>query len=412
MTTQRDYAAAALLSDGRVLVAGGNSGGCCSGLSTAEIFDPTTLAWAGVQSMTTGRNGPAASAISNANSVLVSGGYSCCSDPNPTRSSAEYFDLVTQVWHLTGSLSQARAFHTSITLLDGTVLAVGGGFSSAERYYPDTGDQTVTIRISATGVSPVAYSVTGAGCSPGTYTAYAPLALNWNPGSSCHVTASAPSGWSFTSWGDGSTANPRTFIAPNAPTTYTANFSQSSATPASISATGGRRQSATVNTTFASALVATVKDSGGNPVSGVTVTFNTPASGASGTFAGGVNTATTNGSGVATSAAFTANATVGSYTVTASVAGVSTPANFALTNTGAKAASISTTGGTPQSTTVNTTFASALVATVKDSGGNPVSGVAVTFNTPTSGASGTFAGGVNTATTNGSGVATSVCIHR
>ena len=335
MTTQRDYAAAALLSDGRVLVAGGNSGGCCSGLSTAEIFDPTTLAWTGVQSMTTGRNGPAASAISNANSVLVSGGYSCCSDPNPTRSSAEYFDLVTQVWHLTGSLSQARAFHTSVTLLDGTVLAVGGRFSSAERYYPDTGDQTVTIRISATGVSPVAYSVTGAGCSPGTYTAYGTLALNWNPGSSCQVTASAPSGWSFTSWGDGSTANPRTFIAPNAPTTYTANLSQSSATPASISATGGRRQSATVNTTFASALVATVKDSGGNPVSGVTVTFNTPASGASGTFAGGVNTGTTNGSGVATSAVFTANATAGSYTVTASVAGVSTPANFALTNNAA-----------------------------------------------------------------------------
>ena len=188
-----------------------------------------------------------------------------------------------------------------------------------------------------------------------------------------------------------------------------ANFAltNTGAKAASISTTGGTPQSTTVNTTFASALVATVKDSGGNPVSGVAVTFNTPTSGASGTFAGGVNTATTNGSGVATSATFTANAIVGSYTVTASVAGVSTPANFALTNTGAKAASISTTGGTPQSTTVNTTFASALVATVKDSGGNPVSGVTVTFNTPASGASGTFAGGVNTATTNGSGVATS-----
>jgi glycosyl hydrolase family 114/Kelch motif protein len=407
MTTPRDYAAAALRSDGRVLEAGGSSGGCCAGLWAAEIFDPTTLASAAVQSMTIGRNGPAASAISNPNGVLVSGGYSCCSSPNPTRSSAEYFDLVAQAWHLTGSLSQARAFHTSVTLQDGTVLAVGGGFSSAERYYPNPADQSVTIQIFSTGVTPIPYSITGTGCSPGAYTAYENLAVNWNPGSSCQVTASAPSGWSFISWADGPTANPRTFIAPNAPTTYVANFSQSSATPASISATGGTPQSAAVNTTFASPLVATVRDSGGNPVNGVTVTFAAPGSGASGTFAGGVTTAITNASGKATSATFTANATVGSYRVRASVAGVSARANFALTNTGAKAASISATGGTPQSATVNTTFASPLVATVKDSAGSPVSGVTVTFTAPSGGASGTFAGGVNTATTNASGVATS-----
>ena len=86
--------------------------------------------------MSTGRNGPAASAFLSGNRVLVSGGYSCCSDPNPTRSSAEYYDLTTQAWHLTGSLNQARAYHKSVTLVDGTVLAIGGGFSSAERYYP------------------------------------------------------------------------------------------------------------------------------------------------------------------------------------------------------------------------------------------------------------------------------------
>ena len=61
---------------------------------------------------------------------------------------------------------------------------------------------------------------------------------------------------------------------------------------------------------------------GGNPVSGVTVTFTPPASGASGTFAGGVNTAVTNGSGLATSAVFTANTTAGAYNVAASAAGV------------------------------------------------------------------------------------------
>jgi hypothetical protein len=407
MTTARDYAGAALLSNGTVLVAGGAVGGCCSGLSSAEIFDSTTLTWTAIQSMTTGRNGPAASAILNATSVLVSGGYSCCSDPNPTLSSAEDYDVATQSWNLTGSLSQARSFFTSVTLHDGTVLAVGGDFSSAERYYPDANNQTVTIQISNTGVTPVSFSITGTGCSAGTYTSYGKFALNWIPGSSCQVTASAPSGWSFTNWSDGSTANPRTFIVPSVATTYTANFSQSSATPASISATGGTPQSTAVSTAFASPLVAAVENSSGNPVSGVTVTFAAPGSGASGTFAGGVQAATTNAAGVATAAAFTANATAGSYTVTASVAGVSTPARFKLTNQAGSATSATATGGTPQSTAVSTAFASPLVVAVENSSGNPVSGVTVTFAAPGSGASGTFAGGVQTARTNAAGVATS-----
>ncbi|MGB0000458.1 MAG: hypothetical protein WBQ04_10100, partial [Candidatus Acidiferrales bacterium] len=66
----------------------------------------------------------------------------------------------------------------------------------------------------------------------------------------------------------------------------------------------------------------------------VVVTFTPPATGASATFAGGVNTATTNASGVATSAAVTANGTAGGpYTVMAMVTGVATAANFSLTNT-------------------------------------------------------------------------------
>ncbi len=175
--------------------------------------------------------------------------------------------------------------------------------------------------------------------------------------------------------------------------------------PASITATAGTPQSATVNTAFATQLQATVKDAFNNPVNGATVTFAAPSTGASGTFAGGVATATTNASGVATAAVFTANTTAGAYTVTASVSGVSTPANFSLTNLAGAAASITATAGTPQSATVNTAFTTQLQATVIDSFNNPVSSVTVTFAAPTTGASGTFAGGVNTATTNAAGVA-------
>jgi len=66
---------------------------------------------------------------------------------------------------------------------------------------------------------------------------------------------------------------------------------QHNGAPASVIATGGTPQSATINTAFATQLQATVRDAGNNPLNGVTVTFNAPGSGASGTFAGGVNTA-------------------------------------------------------------------------------------------------------------------------
>ncbi len=180
--------------------------------------------------------------------------------------------------------------------------------------------------------------------------------------------------------------------------------------PASITATSGTPQSTAINTAFATNLQAIVKDAGNNPLSGVTVTFAAPGSGASGSFAGGVVTATTNASGIATAAVFTANGTAGSYSVTASVSGVSTPATFALTNTVGAPASITATSGTPQSTAINTAFATNLQATVKDAGNNPLSGITVTFAAPGSGASGSFAGGVLTATTNASGIATAAVL--
>jgi uncharacterized repeat protein (TIGR01451 family) len=116
------------------------------------------------------------------------------------------------------------------------------------------------------------------------------------------------------------------------------------AVAASITATQGAGQSTQVNAAFATALQATVKDAGGNPVPSVTVTFTAPSSGASGTFAGGGTTATTttNASGVATAPTLTANSTAGGYSVTARAAGVSTPTTFGLTNTpGAPVLSIS-----------------------------------------------------------------------
>lgn len=200
-----------------------------------------------------------------------------------------------------------------------------------------------------------------------------------------------------------------TATAPGASAPASFNLTNTTGTAASIAATGGTPQSATVSTDFAAALQATVKDSGNNPLSGVTVTFTAPSSGASGKFGASLTgTGVTNGSGVATSPTFTANSTTGSYAVVATVPGVGTGANHSLTNTAGPAAVIAATAGTPQNATVSTNFAATLQATVKDAGGNPVSGVTVTFTAPSSGASGKFGASLTgTGVTNSSGVAIS-----
>ncbi len=176
----------------------------------------------------------------------------------------------------------------------------------------------------------------------------------------------------------------------------------------SIVATAGTPQSAAINTAFATAFKATVRNASNAPVSGVSVTFTVPASGASGRFSGLASVAaTTDSGGVATAPAFTANGTTGSYVVTATTAGVATPATFSLTNTAGAVASVTATAGTPQGTTINTPFATALKATVRNASSTPMPGVQVTFTAPASGPSGSFGGASSvSAMTDSSGVAT------
>jgi adhesin/invasin len=168
--------------------------------------------------------------------------------------------------------------------------------------------------------------------------------------------------------------------------------------PSTIVTAGGTPQSATILTAFASPLAVIVRDASSNPVSGATVTFTVPGSGASATLSAAQ--ATTNGDGRASVTA-TANGLAGTYTVTAAVSGVSTPASFALTNV-AGGAAVLTFVQQPASTTAGATI-SAVVVKLTDSGGNPVNGVAVTLSA--TGGSGTLQGTL-TGTTDVTGTAT------
>ena len=170
-------------------------------------------------------------------------------------------------------------------------------------------------------------------------------------------------------------------------------------------------QQATIGTAFGQPLAVQVRNPAGGPMTGISVTFTAPATGAGGIFAGGVTStvATSDADGVATASDFTANTTVGAYTVTATAAGYEAAAIYLTNNVGPPASVTALAGTTPQQTRVTTAFPQSLAVRVADRGGNPVQAdVTFTVQAAAGGAGGAFNGGADSAAahTDSTGLAT------
>jgi len=131
MTIARYYAAATLLSDGRVLVAGGDVPPDRV-VDSAELYDPDTGSWTAITSMHAARE-PIAAFLQPDGKVLVVGSES-----------VEVYDPVTGVWTTTAAMATPDLFlygSSSTTLLsDGRLLlAASGDQRSAALYDPGTG---------------------------------------------------------------------------------------------------------------------------------------------------------------------------------------------------------------------------------------------------------------------------------
>ncbi|MEJ7731734.1 MAG: kelch repeat-containing protein [Polyangiaceae bacterium] len=113
---------AALLPDGRVLVAGGRSDWLGVGLASAETFDPVDGTFTPTGSMGPGRAAARASALPSGK-VLVTGGIDAAGS---ALASAQTYDGAADAWAPAGSFVGARAHHTATTLVDGRVLVLGG----------------------------------------------------------------------------------------------------------------------------------------------------------------------------------------------------------------------------------------------------------------------------------------------
>ena len=122
----RAWHTATLLPNGKVLVAAGGwwDGSSFTGaeLATAELYDPASNTWSVARSLSTARYSPTATLLATGK-VLVAGGTS---NSLGTLVSTELYDPSTNTWMNAGSLSLARTFNTATLLTNGTVLVAGG----------------------------------------------------------------------------------------------------------------------------------------------------------------------------------------------------------------------------------------------------------------------------------------------
>jgi MYXO-CTERM domain-containing protein len=142
LAAPRGMHTATLLANGTVLVTGGNtvSGSALAPVATAEIYDPATGIWSPTGAMTQPRQYHTATRLSNGG-VLVAGGNGAS-----ITATAEIYSPATGMWAPTGSMAYPRWEHMALALGNGQVLVVGGAGSMvplpgniSETYDPATG---------------------------------------------------------------------------------------------------------------------------------------------------------------------------------------------------------------------------------------------------------------------------------
>ncbi len=140
--TARYEATASVLSNGKILIAGGY--GSSGALASAELYDPAAGTFTATGSLGTARYQATASVLSNGK-VLIAGGI----NSSAVLTSAELYDPVAGTFTATGPLGTARDQATASVLSDGKVLIAGGygssgALASAELYDPP--NQSVTFQ--------------------------------------------------------------------------------------------------------------------------------------------------------------------------------------------------------------------------------------------------------------------------
>jgi hypothetical protein len=136
MIMARGTHTATLLFNGKVLIAGGYRYGYpAEALARAELYDPSTGTFNATGDMTAARARHTATLLTDGR-VLIAGGYG-------PLASAELYDPSTRTFTATGDMITPGPLHTATLLGNGKVL-IAGGYPTAELYDPATGTFALT----------------------------------------------------------------------------------------------------------------------------------------------------------------------------------------------------------------------------------------------------------------------------
>jgi len=107
--------------DGRVLVTGGLGNG--GYLTNSELYDPLSGVWTNSGALTKARDYHTATLLSDGR-VLAAGGYG--SGAAGALNTAELYDAISGRWTNANPMATARRYHTATLLPNGRVLMAGG----------------------------------------------------------------------------------------------------------------------------------------------------------------------------------------------------------------------------------------------------------------------------------------------
>jgi N-acetylneuraminic acid mutarotase len=136
MSTARHFHKAILMPDGKVLITGGagTSASSPSYLSSVEVYDPVANTWTSKTSFTTARYRHVSILMADGK-VLLAGGQT---GSGTYTNSAYVYDPVTDTWSTVGNLTVARGYSSASLLPTTGRILVVGGWGGSSLYYGTT----------------------------------------------------------------------------------------------------------------------------------------------------------------------------------------------------------------------------------------------------------------------------------